>query len=275
MSSYQGPNRLARRLLDRTKNLKIPVVQETAIEPLSRVEFALAAGITPDPWQEKVLESEGRKLLFNCCRQAGKSTVAALLAVWEVVYDPGALVLMLAPSLRQSGELFRTAMGILRAVEVPGTEIVAESALRVELESGSRIIALPGSESTTRGYSAASLVILDECARIDDALIAAVRPSLATTDGRLVCLSTPSGRRGFFFGEWEAGVGWERTRITAEDCPRISAEFLEDERRMLGEHSYAQEYECRFLDSDTSVFSSEMIDAAFSDDLSPLWEAAA
>jgi hypothetical protein len=98
---------------------------------------------------------------------------------------------MLAPSLRQSGELFRTTLGILKRVEVETPAIVAESALRVELASGSRVIALPGSESTTRGFSGCGLAILDECARIDDALISAIRPSLAIMDGRMVCLSVP------------------------------------------------------------------------------------
>lgn len=275
MSSYQGPDRLARRMLAEARSLKVPEWSDDAVDPIPRLEFALAGGIEPDPWQELVLASEEKKLLFNCCRQAGKSTVAAVLADWEAVYVPGTLVLMLAPSLRQSGELFRTCLGILKSVDVPVPSIVQESALRVELENGSRIIALPGSESTTRGYSGAGLVIIDEASRVPDELITAVRPTLATTNGRLVCLSTPAGRRGFFWAEWSVGMGWERTKITADDCPRISKEFLEDERRMLGEHAYRQEYECEFLDADTAVFSSEMIEAALSDEVQPLWEEAA
>lgn len=272
MPAGAGTERMARRKLAAAKKLKVPELPDPDVEPMTRVEFARAAGIEPDPWQRAVFESVAKRLLFNCCRQAGKSTAAAILAVYEAAYTPGGLAFMLAPSLRQSGELFRVCLGILKRVDCATPAIAAESALRVELENGSRIIALPGSESTTRGYSAATLVVIDEAARVPDELIAAIRPTLATTDGRMICLSTPAGKRGFFWAEWTAGVGWERTLITAKDCPRISEEFLEDERRILGEHVFGQEYECRFYDPDTAVFSSEMIEAALFDEVESLWE---
>jgi hypothetical protein len=90
--------------------------------------------------------------------------------------------------------------------------------------------------------------------------------------GRTIALSTPAGKRGWFYLEWAAGVGWERTRTTANDCPRVSAEFLEYERRLLGEHVFYQEYEYEFYDPDSAVFSSEMIDAPMTDDVEPFWE---
>ncbi len=270
-----GADRLARRLLEQARKLRVPVLEDPDVDPIARLDFARAAAFEPDPWQAGVLESEARKILMLCCRQAGKSTTAAILAVHEATTCSGALVLMLAPSLRQSGELFRTCMGILKSVDYPVPGILAESALRVELENGSRIIALPGSETTTRGYSAATLVIIDEAARVPDALIAAVRPTLATTNGRLVVLSTPAGKRGWFYLEWSSGTGWDRTKITVEDCPRISQEFLEDEERFLGPHVFEQEYQCTFYDPDTSVFSSEMVERALTDEIEPLWLEAA
>src|SRR5690606_7363027 len=132
-------------------------------------------------------------------------------------------------SQRQSAELFRKVTEAYHRLD-GAPEPVLESTLRLELKNGSRIVALPGSESTTRGYSGAALVIVDEAARVPDPLIAAVRPTLATSGGRLIALSTPAGRRGWFFQQWEHGEGWRRTRITAEDVPRISPEFLADER---------------------------------------------
>jgi len=271
MTGGGGTERMARRKLQQARGLKVPSLPSADVEVLPRLEFALAAGITPDPWQELALESNAKKAMWLCCRQAGKSTTAALLASHEAVYAPGSLTLMLAPSLRQSGELFRTCLQILKRVDVQVPDVVAESALRVELENGSRIVALPGSESTTRGYAAATLVLVDECARVADELIGAVRPTLATTDGRIVCLSTPAGKRGFFWAEWIAGVGWERTRVPVQDCPRISAEFLEDERRLLGPHVFGQEYDCDFFDADSQFFSTDLIEAALTEDVAPLW----
>jgi hypothetical protein len=59
--------------------------------------------------------------------------------------------------------------------------------------------ALPGTEKTIRGFSGAALLIVDEAARVDDALYYAVKPMLAVSGGSLLMLSTPYGRRGGFF----------------------------------------------------------------------------
>ena len=258
-------------MLEEARALAVPTMPGEDEPPPSAVVFANACGIVPDAWQADVLTSQGRKRILNCCRQSGKSTVTAIAALHEAAYVPGSLVLLLSPSQRQSGELHRKVTELYKACTLPLPSIAAESALRFELDNGSRVIALPGSEATTRGYSAATLAIVDEAARVPDVLIAAIRPTLAVTDGRLIALSTPSGRRGWFFTNWSTGEGWERTRVTAADCSRISTAFLEDERRELGEFAYAAEYLCEFQDVQTSVFASELIQRALANDIKPLW----
>jgi len=227
------------------------------------------AGMEPDSWQESVLNSEARRMLLLCSRQSGKSTTCAALAVNQAIYDPG-LVLLIAPAQRQSSELFRKVHEVYRALpDVP--RIVQESAMRLELANGSRIIALPGTEGTIRGYSGAKTVIVDEASRVDNALFAAVRPMLATTNGRFVALTTPYGKRGWFYEAWEHGEGWHRTMVTAEDCPRIDADWLAEERRLIGDWQFRQEYLCEFVDTDEQFFASELIEAAMSHEVTPLW----
>jgi hypothetical protein len=270
---FGGVDRLARRMLEDARALDVPEFT-TEDNPIpSPIEFARACGFEPDPWQRKVLESNARKHLLLCSRQSGKSTTTALKALRTAVYSPGALVLLLSPSQRQSGELHRKVLALYKSADLELPKIAAESALRVEFDNGARVIALPGSEVTTRGYSAAELVVIDEAARVPDALIGAVRPTLATTGGQLISLTTPAGKRGWFYSQWFDGEGWERTEVAAKDCPRISAEFLADERRELGEFVFCQEYENAWLDPETSVFSSELIQRALSADLKPLWAA--
>ena len=154
---------------------------------------------------------------------------------------PGSLILLLSPSLRQRSELFRKVAQYWAALP-NAPEAVQESVLRLELVNGSRIVALPGSESTVRGYSATSVVIVDEAARVSDELHGAIRPTLATSDGRFIALSTPAGKRGWFHQAWTRGEGWQRFKVPAKDCPRISPDFLEEERRTLGDFLYRQEY---------------------------------
>jgi hypothetical protein len=234
--------------------------------------FTAAVGGPPDPWQMALLRGKSRRVLVNCSRQSGKSTTSAVLAYHSALYEAPALVLVVGPSLRQAVELFRKVLEVHRAVggAVP---VEAESSLRLELRSGSRIIALPGSGDTLRGFSNVRLLILDEAARIDDDLVAACRPMLAVSGGRLLALTTPNGKRGFFHDAWQgdAGGAWERIRVTAHDCPRISAEFLEEERLALGPALFAQEYLAEFRESQGQVFSEELIAGLFSRDVEPFF----
>src|SRR5205085_4763505 len=142
---------------------------------------------------------------------------------------------------------------------VPAT---ARTARRLDLANGSRVLSLPGTERTVRGFSGVALLVIDEAARVADALYHAVRPMLAVSRGRLVALSTPYGKRGWFHDEWFGTGGWERVKITAEHCPRIPREFLAEERRALGERWYRQEYGCSFEDTIDAVFSYADIQAA-------------
>jgi hypothetical protein len=221
--------------------------------------------MTPDPWQETLLRSSSRRLLLLCSRQTGKSELAAALALHTALCQPGALVLLLSPSERQSGEL---ALKVFSLYDAAGRPVAAakRSALQLYLANGSRVIALPSSEATVRGFSGAALLVVDEAARVPDALYCSVRPMLAVSRGRLVCLSTPFGKRGFFFEEWsDPARAWERIRITAGECPRISAEFLAEERQAIGDRWFRQEYECSFEDVIDAVFRQADIDAMAAD----------
>src|SRR4051794_9555891 len=66
-----------------------------------------AAGMTADPWQRELLTCRDRQVLLNCSRQAGKSTAVSVLALDQALFTPRSLVLLVSPSLRQSGEIFR------------------------------------------------------------------------------------------------------------------------------------------------------------------------
>lgn len=236
------------------------------------VTFTRTAGLDPDDWQEQVMCSTAPRLLLNCARQSGKSTIIAALATYTALYQAPALVLLLSPGLRQSIELFRKVLDVYHGA---GNPVVAdaESVLRLELTNGSRIIALPGKEGTIRGYSGVSLLVMDEASRIDDGLYYATRPMLAVSGGRLVLLSTPYGRRGIFYQEWTEGIDWERVEITAENCPRISAEFLAAERASLPDWIYRQEYEAAFVETDEAVFRYEDIMNALDNTIPPLFTA--
>jgi len=232
-----------------------------ALDPAAWCEKSL--GLEPDPWQAEVLQSDSKRILLNCSRQSGKSTITSALALHTATYHPGSLTLCLSPTLRQSSELFRNVSRFYGLD--PSIPSRAESVLKLELENGSRIVSLPGKEQNVRGYAGVSLMIVDEAARVPDDLYYSVRPMLAVSDGRLIALSTPWGCRGWFYDAWHSSEPWHKWEIPASKCPRISPEFLEEERSVLGSYWYQQEYECNFLDSQTQVFRREDIDSMFSE----------
>ena len=240
---------------------------------LDRIAFAKRLGIEPDPWQEDLLRSTSERVLLNCCRQSGKSTMTAIVALHQALYHPGSLILCLAPALRQSQELFGKVLGFYRDLGRP-VKSAAERKLSLELENGSRIVTLPGSEKTIRGFSGAALLILDEAARVADELYFAVRPMLAVSGGALIMLSTPYGKRGVFYEECTGGHGWERYEVPASQCPRISEEFLEEERRVLPSWVFRQEYECSFEETEDQVFTTEMVERALTSEVTPLFGSA-
>jgi hypothetical protein len=237
---------------------------------LDRVAFAREAGLETDPWQQDLLRSSSDRVLLNCCRQSGKSTMTGIIALHRALYHPGSLILCLAPALRQSQELFGKVLGFYRDLGKP-VKSAAERKLSLELENGSRIVTLPGSEKTIRGFSGTSLLILDEAARVEDELYFAVRPMLAVSGGALMMLSTPYGKRGVFYEEWTSGREWERYEVPASQCLRISEEFLEEERASLPPFIFRQEYECSFEETDDQVFTTEMIDRAVTEEVKPLF----
>lgn len=216
-------------------------------------------GFSPDDWQEGVLTSQSKRLLLNCCRQSGKSTTTAVLALHQALFVPRSLILLVSPSLRQSSELFRKVGDFLTVLPVRPA-LVEDNKLSLQLRNGSRIVSLPSKEETIRGFSGASLIIEDESARVSDDIFYALRPMLAVSNGRHILMSTPWGRRGHFFEAWEnGGADWERIRITADDCPRIPRAFLAEERRNMPAMWYASEYNCEFVDTPDHVFSQEDI----------------
>jgi hypothetical protein len=249
------------------------------------------AGMTPDRWQTAVLRTRRTQILLLCSRQVGKTVVAAALALRTALLEAPALVLVLTPSERQSSEFMRRIKELHEALRQPtqmagrvlsfyekqvgeaGKDDVyfclpaktRESSLQLHLGNGSRIIGLPASEGKIRVYSSVALLLIDEASRVDDSLYRAMRPMLAVSRGRLLALSTPFGKRGWFHDAWHGAGDWERVKVTAEQCPRIPADFLAEERRALGERWFRQEYECSFEDSVDAAFAYADIQAALSE----------
>ena len=240
-------------------------------EPLDVVEWArVKLGFTADESQARVLRSAGRRGILNCTRQWGKSTVTAAMAVHHAMARAGSLTLVVSPSARQSGELLRKAEGFAAQLGVrPKGD--GHNQISLAFPNGSRMVGLPGNDATVRGFSAVSLLLVDEASRVSEDLYRAVRPMLAVSGGTLWLMSTPWGKRGFFWDAWrDAGGEWERVQVTARQCPRIDKKFLDEEERAMGERWFRQEYLCEFTEQEGAMFSEEDLMKCFRDDVKAL-----
>ena len=153
-----------------------------------------------------------------------------MVALARAMYRPRTLTLIVSPTQRQSSELFRHVLGRYRQLGKP-VDSESENQLSLTLENGSRVISAPGTEQGLRGFTA-DLLLIDEAARVSDKIFSSLSPMVAVSRGKIVALSTPWGKRGWFFEASEAR-GWEHYRVPATECSRIPAGFLEEERASL------------------------------------------
>ena len=176
---------------------------------------------------------------------------------------PGATVLIVGPSGRQSGETLRKVAGFLGVlgIRTRGDGVIRSSLL---LPNGSRIVSLPAVDATVRGFSAVSMLIVDEASRVPDSVYLALRPALAVSRGDIILVSTPNGRRGFFYREMsalnrEASETWLRhTGPVSESQPRVPPDFINEERAR-GETYFRQEYLCEFIETGKYVFDEQLL----------------
>lgn len=239
-----------------------------ALDPVKFAREKLS--FDPDEKQRLVLEANARLGVLNCSRQWGKSTLTAVKAVHRAVYTHETTIVVVSPTERQSGEFVRKAKGFVRKLGIrPRGD--GDNAVSVLFPNGSRIVGLPGTEATVRGFSAVSLILIDEAARVPEELYKAMRPMRAVSNGDLWLMSTPFGKQGFFHDVWShGGPEWARVQATGPECPRIGKEFLEEERRALGENWFRQEYLCEFVSTDDSLFDEETVLQRFSPEVKPL-----
>jgi len=237
---------------------------------LDPVVFARRAGFDAEPWQQAVMRSTARRLMLACARQVGKTETTAIRTVRTAVYEPEALCLFVSKSQRQSDEVLKRCRAIWRRAGRP-VPTVRESADELEFANGSRIVSLPSTEGTTRGYAGARLLVIDEAARVPADVFHGVLPMVAS-DGVLMALSTPYGQAGWFFELWERpGSGWEKHRVTVHESVQWDEERIAEVRAYMGSHVFAADCLAEFQDTDQQLFSSQAVRAAASPAVAPLF----
>jgi Terminase large subunit, T4likevirus-type, N-terminal len=200
-------------------------------------------GMSPRPWQEQFLRvPHGQNVLVLTARQVGKTTVAACAMAHTAIYEPGSLSVVACPAQRQSAEPIRK---VKEMVLKAGATLITDNKYGIELANGSRVLALPSSDESIRGLTVDGWIVADEAAYLTEDVIAALRPMRAQRPGaRYVMLSTANTRTDPFWSAWETGgQSWMRIQVTVDvDASLYSQDYLDQERRALGNDRYKREF---------------------------------
>lgn len=191
-------------------------------------------------------------------RQVGKSTVISVKAAEFALKNPKKEVLIIASVERQAFHIFLMVINYIKE-NYPNQIIKRPTMTFLELKNGAKIRCLPAGDTgySIRGYTI-HMLIADEAAFIKEAVWVAVTPMMATTKGPIILLSTPHGKEGYFYEAFEDET-FTKFHVSSEDCPRMSKEFLEFEKKKMSKIEYAQEYLGEFLDELRQVFPDELI----------------
>jgi hypothetical protein len=210
------------------------------IDPVLWVRHEL--GVEPADWQQQFLRApKGASIIALTARQVGKTTTAAWAIAHYMLFTPNGLSVIACPSQRQSAEAVRRVREFLIKV---GAEFRTDNVYALELKNGSRVLALPGSDDSIRGLTVDGFIIADEAAQLTNDLIAALSPMRARRpEARFAMLSTAWSRTDPFWTVWaDDDPTWMRLKATADTVSFFTPEFLEQQRRLLGEHNFQREY---------------------------------
>lgn len=210
-------------------------------------------GFDPFGYQAKILNDSSKRIIVCAGRQVGKSICVAAKAIHFAICNKKTNTLIVSASLRQSMLMFEKITSLLESKL--SDLIMYRSRVKIKLVNGSSIIALPSGRygHTLRGFTA-DLVIIDEAAFVpEEVIVNSLLPTLSTTGGYCWMLSTPYDRGHIFYKAFN-DTRWSVYHLPSSTNPLISKEFLEEQKRFVGELRYQQEYEAQFVDDVNAYF---------------------
>lgn len=216
-----------------------------------------------DEYQKKILETEGN-IALRSGRQVGKSTVVSILAGDYAAKNGNKTIMIVAAVERQAYLLFEKC---LYYMEQTYPRLIKKGVNRptkslIRLTNGSKIYCLPTGLTGygIRGFTI-DLLIADEAAFIPEEVYTAITPAMATRTqfgARIVLLSTPFGRTGYFARAFNDPT-FTTFHVSSEECPRIDKNFLDQEKARMSKRQYAQEYLGEFVDDLMQFFPDNLI----------------
>jgi len=229
------------------------------------VIFALSLGIRPFPYQVDFLLDDSKRIIWVAGRQSGKTTMAGIKALWYALTHDNSLILIVAPTFRQSQILFDKIRQFILENSWINEKVAYLTKTHVEFKNGSKIISLPSGHEgyNIRGYTA-DMIIIDEAAYVPDEVYIAIEPALAIKDGTLILIGTPRGKIGRFCQAWISPF-FSKHHNTVYDNPLISKEYVEEQKQNMTEAEFRQEFLGEFIEESDTFFPLYLIEQSVED----------
>lgn len=237
------------------------------------------------PFQEDMANtiSDNRFTVIKTCRQAGKTTTAAAVILWHVLFNESYTIAILANKLNTAREILSR---VQRAYEnLPKwlqQGVIVWNKTNIELENGSQIIASSTASSAIRGYSI-NFLYLDEFAfvprTIQDDFFTSVYPTIISgSNTKVVITSTPNGFD-LFYKIWinsvEGRNEYQNFMVNWWDVPGRDEEWRQKTIANTSEDQFRQEFDAEFLGSANTLISPNILKIlAFIDPLSKHYDSA-
>jgi len=227
----------------------------------------------PYPFQQEIHDSPALYRIPIIGRQSGKSEVASAEAAFELCAVPNSSGWIVAPTYEQASIIFnRTYQKVVTAVaQLEHLEITTYSRRDMKLEVThfdadgnvvgiARFAGKSGDKPDNLRGASLTYCIIDEAAMILESVWdEALNPTLSTTNGWVMMITTPKGYnwvyRWFVDGQDSTNARYQSWQIPSWVAnPTVPLEFYEEQRRVLPDHTFRQEYGAEFISDAGSVF---------------------
>jgi hypothetical protein len=221
--------------------------------------------MNPYDFQKEIIEKSltNSRTIVTCSRQNGKSTTFAALFCHYIIFNDDKTCAILANKAAGAREILsRVKFAYERLPTWLQHGIVEWNKGSIVLENGSRVLASATSGDAIRGYSV-NFLALDEFAflstELADEFFTSVYPTLSSgKDSKLIMVSTPNGMNHFYKYWMEAlnGInGFAHVFANWRAVPWRDDKWADDQRRVLGEQKFMQEFEGVFTGASNTLIS--------------------
>jgi len=226
---------------------------------------------TLDDWQKDYIFNThpNENVFLLCGRQVGKTTAMSIRAVELCInhYKKGEFVLINSITEKQAYHMLAKALAYAQAKYskfiMKGKD--RPTMHRILFKNGTGILCYAAGETGEglRGFTIKKLMP-DEGARMSEEYFIATLPMLSVIDGSIDIASTPAGKlhkdgQEKYFYKCSKDKKFKKFYVSAEDCPRHSKEFLEEQKERMTKLAYAQEFLAVFTDELKRLFEDDLI----------------